>query len=156
MPVEISEQQIRTLDLAPLQAWASLDPAALVQRAGSLELNFDWPKAADDPRELSEIAELRLWSLRADAEYPWLPLVLERGSGQLTRHGAMLLPHQFSRTEGIRFAPEALELWMTHRLFGLDAWARSHNLGIRQGLTQMAAVLGFELDAQFWVGLPPV
>ena len=82
--------------------------------------------------------------------------MLERGSGQLTRHGAMRLPHQFSRTEGIRFAPEALELWMTHRLFGLDAWARSHNLGIRQGLTQMAAVLGFELDAKFWIGLPPV
>ena len=155
-PVEISESQIRQLDLAALQPWFSLSPDALVQQAGSLELHFNWPRADDDPRELSEIAELRLWSLRADAEYPWLPLVLERGSGQLTRHGAMLLPHQFSRTEGIRFAPEALELWMTHRLFGLDAWARSHNLGIRQGLTQMAAVLGFELDAQFWVGLPPV
>jgi hypothetical protein len=154
--VEISEQQIRSLDLAPLQPLASLAPVALVQRAGSLTLNFNWPRAADDPRELSEIAELRLWSLRADAEYAWLPLLLERGSGQLTRHGAMLLPHQFSRHEGIRFAPEALELWVTHRLFGLDAWARSHDLGIRQGLTQMAAVLGFELDAQFWAALPPI
>jgi len=155
MPVEISERQIRSLDLAPLQPLASLNPSALVQRAGSLELSFDWPRAAEDPRELSEIAELRLWSLRADAEYPWLPLLLERASGQLTRHAAMLLPHQFSRTEGIRFAPEALELWMTHRLFGLDAWARSHNLGIRNGLNQMAAVLGFELDDQFWDWLPP-
>ncbi|MEB3208690.1 MAG: CRR6 family NdhI maturation factor [Synechococcus sp.] len=155
MPVEISERQIRSLDLAPLQPLASLNPSALVQRAGSLELSFDWPRTAEDPRELSEIAELRLWSLRADAEYPWLPLLLERASGQLTRHAAMLLPHQISRTEGIRFAPEALELWMTHRLFGLDAWARSHNLGIRNGLHQMAAVLGFELDDQFWDWLPP-
>ncbi|MEX0588926.1 MAG: CRR6 family NdhI maturation factor, partial [Cyanobium sp.] len=143
--VEISEQQVRSLDLTALQPWASLAPAELVQQAGSMDLNFQWPRAADDPRELSEIPELRLWSLRADAEYPWLPLLLERSTGQLTRHGAMLLPHQFSRTEGIRFAPESLELWITHRLFGLDAWARLHRLGIRQGLAQMAAVLGFEL-----------
>ena len=153
--LEISEQQIRSPDLASLQPWASLGAAELVQQAGSLELHFQWPRASDDPRELSEIPELRLWSLRADAECPWLPLLLERSSGQLTRHGAMLLPHQFSRTEGIRFAPEALELWITHRLFGLDAWARQNGLSIRQGLAQMAAVLGFELDASFWNHLPP-
>ena len=50
---------------------------------------------------------------------------------------------------------EALELWITHRLFGLDAWARLNGLSIRQGLAQMAAVLGFELDASFWDHLPP-
>ena len=67
-PVEISESQIRQLDLAALQPWFSLSPDALVQQAGSLELHFNWPRADDDPRELSEIAKLRLWSLRADAE----------------------------------------------------------------------------------------
>ena len=153
--VEITASQVRSLDLDALQPWACLNPAALVQQSGGLTLNFDWPRADDDPRELSEIPELRLWSLRADAELPWLPLVLERSSGQLTRHVAMLVPHHFSRTEGIRFAPEALELWITHRLFGLDAWARSHGLQCRQGLGQMAAVLGFELDAEFWARLPP-
>lgn len=153
--VEITASQIRHLDLGGLQPWARMNPAALVQQAGGLTLNFDWPRADDDPRELSEIPELRLWSLRADAELPWLPLVLERSSGQLTRHVAMLVPHHFSRTEGIRFAPEALELWITHRLFGLDAWASSHGLQCRQGLGQMAAVLGFELDAAFWAALPP-
>jgi len=132
-PVEISESQIRQLDLAALQPWFSLSPDALVQQAGSLELHFNWPRADDDPRELSEIAELRLWSLRADAEAPWLPLLLERGGGQLTRHVAMVLPHQFSRTEGIRFAPESLELWITHRRCSLDAWARLHGLSCRQG-----------------------
>jgi len=152
-PVEISESQIRQLDLAALQPWFSLSPEALVQQAGSLELHFNWPRADDDPRELSEIAELRLWSLRADAEAPWLPLLLERGGGQLTRHVAMVLPHQFSRTEGIRFAPESLELWITHRLFSLDAWARLHGLSCRQGLAQMAAVLGYELDGGFWAPL---
>ena len=153
--LEISEPQLRQLDLSPLLPWAELAPADLVAQASSLEIRFHWPRADDDPRELSEIPELRLWSLRADAEHPWLPLLLERSTGQLTRHAAMLLPHQFNRTEGIRFAPEALELWMTHRLFGLDAWARAEGLSIRQGLGQMAAVLGFELDAEFWTLLPP-
>jgi hypothetical protein len=153
--VTVTADQLRQLDLAPLSPWAALTPQVLVQRAGGLELQFNWPRAADDPRELSEIPELRLWALRADAAHPWLPLVLERGSGQLTRHVAMLLPHGFSRTEGIRFAAESLELWMTHRLFLLDGWARSQGLNCRQGLGQMAAVLGFELDSSFWIPLPP-
>jgi hypothetical protein len=146
---------IRGLRLERLAAWADLDPAALLAAAGRLEIAFDWPREADDPRELSEIPELRLWSLRADALLPWLPLVLDRSSGQLTRHVAMLLPHGFSRTEGIRFAPESLELWLTHRLFLLDDWLRQAGLNGRAGLGQMAAVLGYELDPGFWNPLPP-
>jgi hypothetical protein len=126
----------------------------LLAASGRLELSFSWPREAEDPRELSEIPELRLWSLRADAAHPWLPLVLERASGQLTRHVAMLLPHGFQRTEGIRFAPESLELWLTHRLFLLDGWLRSAGLNGRAGLGQMAAVLGYELDPDFWSRLP--
>ena len=152
-PVLLGPEQIRGLDLAPLEPWAALGPAALLQQGGSLSLRFDWPRADDDPRELSEIPEVRLWALRADAAHPWLPLLLERSSGELTRHVAMLLPHGFSRSEGIRFAPESLELWTTHRLFLLDGWARSLGLNCRQGLGQMAAVLGFELDGSFWQGL---
>lgn len=139
----------------PLEPLFSLEPEALLQQSGSLELRFDWPRADDDPRELSEIPELRLWSLRADALCPWLPLLLERSSGQLTRHVAMLIPHGFSRSEGIRFAPDALELWLTHRLYSLDDWARQHGVNCRAGLGQMAAVLGLELDASFWEPLGP-
>jgi hypothetical protein len=146
----IGSNAIRQLDLAPLDPWATLEPASLMKGGAELTLEFDWPREAEDPRELSEIPEIRLWSLRADAAYPWLPLVLERSSGQLTRHVAMLLPHSFSRTEGIRFAGESLELWITHRLFVLDGWAQGHGLSCRQGLGQMAAVLGFELDSNFW------
>ena len=79
--------------------------------------------------------------------------MLERSQGTLTRHVAMLLPHSFSRTEGIRFAPDSLELWISHRLFLLDHWARAEGLDCRQGLGQMAAVLGFELAPSFWVAL---
>ena len=152
-PLVITADQIHRLDPAALSPLADLPPEELLQRGAGLVLQFAWPRDADDPRELSEIPELRLWSLRADALCPWLPLVLERSGGQLCRHVAMLLPHGFSASEGIRFAPESLELWISHRLFYLDAWSRSHGLNCRQGLAQMAAVLGFELDAAFWTPL---
>jgi hypothetical protein len=156
-PITVSAAAIRALDLAPLAPWTALSPAELIARGADpeqqLQLRFAWPREADDPRELSEIPELRLWSLRADAAHPWLPLVLERSSGELTRHVAMLLPHGFQASEGIRFAPEALELWITHRLFLLDGWAQAQGLNCRQSLGQMAAVLGLELDPGFWDGL---
>ena len=152
-PVVVSADQVRQLDLSVLKPWLELAPAELLARSDQLSLSFDWPQAPEDPRELSEIAELRLWSLRADAHYPWLTLVLERSSGQLCRHVAMQLPHSFSRSEGIRFAPASLELWITHRLFGLEAWGRSQGITCRGQLTAMATVLGYELDPHFWTAL---
>lgn len=154
--IAVSPEAIRSLDLAPLASLLGRPPADYLARSGSMELQLEWPREADDPRELSEIPEVRLWSLRADALCPWLPLMLERSGGQLTRHVAMLLPHGFSRQEGIRFAPESLELWITHRLFQLDEQARASGLNCRGGLAQMAAVLGFELDPGFWSPLPPI
>jgi hypothetical protein len=152
--VTVSADQIRSLDLAPLATLAALPLAERLAFAGQLELQLQWPTAADDPRELSEIPEVRLWCLRADAEQPWLPLLLERSSGTLARHVAMLLPHRFSRNEGLQFAPDSLELWISHRLFQLDALARAAGLECRQGLAQMAAVLGYELDPGFWTFAP--
>ncbi len=154
-PLAISAEAIRRLDLTPLGDLVQWSLPELLERSGSLSLALEWPRQPEDPRELSEIAEVRLWSLRADALLPWLPLLLERSSGQLTRHVAMLLPHGFSRTEGIRFTPESLELWITHRLFLLDHLARREGLSCRGSLSQMAAVLGFELDAGFWEALSP-
>ena len=156
LALTIGPDQIRDLDLSPLAPLAEAPVASLVAAAAQLDLELIWPRLDDDPRELSEVAEVRLWCLRADALHPWLPLLLERSNGSLTRHAAMLLPHGFSRSEGIRFAPESLELWITHRLFWLDAWSIGAGVSCRQGLAQMAAVLGFELDAAFWLpaGLP--
>jgi len=150
LALTISAEQIRALDISPLAPLAEAPVADLLAAAGRLQLELVWPRGDDDPRELSEVAEVRLWSLRADALHPWLPLLLERAGGTLTRHVAMLLPHGFSRTEGLRFAPESLELWITHRLYGLDAWSIQAGLPCRQGLAQMAAVLGFDLDPAFW------
>jgi len=145
---------IAALDLSALEPLARMPARDLLALAGQVELSLEWPRPAEDPRELSEIPEVRLWCLRADALHPWLPLLLERSQGTLTRHAAMLLPHSFSRSEGIRFAPDSLELWISHRLFLLDHWARTQNLDCRQGLGQMAAVLGFELAPSFWLALP--
>ncbi|MEB3242641.1 MAG: CRR6 family NdhI maturation factor [Cyanobacteriota bacterium] len=152
--VTVSAEQIRDLDLAPLEAFSARPLADVLPLSGRVELKLHWPTAPDDPRELSEIAEVRLWSLRADAECPWLPLILERAGGTLARHVAMLLPHRFSRNEGLQFAPDSLELWISHRLFLLDALCRRADLDCRQGLGQMAAVLGYELDPGFWTYAP--
>ncbi len=154
LSLAITTAQIRSLDLTPLRPLAELAPSLQVAQTGRVELSYDWPRTPEDPRELSEIPELRLWTLRADALHPWLPLLLERSGGTLTRHVAMLLPHGFSRSEGIRFAPESLELWITHRIFLLDDRSRAAGVNCRQSLAQMAAVLGFELDPAFWSGLP--
>ena len=150
-PVQINADAIRRLDLTPLQPWSSQPLASLLELGPALELQFDWPREPSDPRELAECPEPRLWALRADARYPWLPLLLERDQGSLIRHVAMVVPHSFNRSEGLRFEPQALELWITHRLMQLDDLCTS-TLGLSQrgNLSQMAASLGYELDAGFW------
>jgi len=152
-PVLINADSIRRLDLSPLQTWSEQSLAELLDNGPVLELSFDWPRDPTDPRELAECPEPRLWALRADARYPWLPLLLERDRGSLIRHVAMVVPHSFSRTEGLRFDPQALELWITHRLMQLDDLGRNNDQQVRGNLSLMAAALGYELDAGFWAML---
>jgi len=148
--IAVGPTQLIQLDLSPLAPLAALPLGELLALEDKLQLALDWPRDDTDPRELSEIPECRLWSLRADAHFPWLPLLMERSSGQLSRHVAMLVPHNFSRTEGIRFDADALSLWISHRLFLLDHWGQQKQIPLRGRLGQMAAVLGFELDPAFW------
>uniref|UniRef100_UPI00202618F2 CRR6 family NdhI maturation factor n=1 Tax=Synechococcus sp. MU1655 TaxID=2508355 RepID=UPI00202618F2 len=112
-PVVIDAVAIQTLDLRPINPWMERPLTDLLSDGAGLELQYKWPRDAEDPRELSECPEPRLWALRADAVYPWLPLVLERSGGSLIQHVAMVVPHNFSPSEGIRFDPQALELWIT-------------------------------------------
>ena len=63
--------------------------------------------------------EPRLWA-PGGCPLPTTALLLERDQGSLIRHVALVVPHSFSRSEGLRFDPEALELWVTHRLMLLD------------------------------------
>ena len=148
--INVSAEQIRALDMAPLQELRQLSAAGLLDLEDSVALQLDWPRADDDPRELSEVPECRLWSLRADALCPWLTLLLQRSDGQLSRHVAMQVLHEFSRNEGLRFDPDDLSLWISHRLFWLDDWGNQQGLALRGRLGQMAAVLGFNVEAGFW------
>ena len=148
--ISVSAEQIRSLDMTPLGALRQHSAAALLELEDSVALQLDWPRAEDDPRELSEVPECRLWSLRADALCPWLALLLQRSDGQLSRHVAMQVLHEFSRTEGLRFDPDDLSLWISHRLFWLDNWGTQQGFSLRGRLSQMAAVLGFNVEAGFW------
>jgi hypothetical protein len=148
--INVSADQISRLDMSPLQELRQRPATALLELEDGLALQLEWPRADDDPRELSEVPECRLWSLRADALCPWLTLLLQRSDGQLSRHVAMQVLHEFSRTEGLRFDPDDLSLWISHRLFWLDDWGNQHGLALRGRLGQMAAVLGFNVEAGFW------
>ena len=86
-PVVIDVAAIQTLDLKALNPWMERPLTDLLSAGAGLELQYNWPRDADDPRELSECPEPRLWALRADAVHPWLPLVLERSGGSLIQLG---------------------------------------------------------------------
>ena len=148
--IALPQSAIARLDLTPLQPLRSLSAAERFACDGQLHLGLDWPRDSDDPRELSEVPELRLWHLRADAACPWLPLLLERGSGQLVRYVAMLVLHRFTPSEGLQLHPNALELWLTQRLMLLDDWCRSNGLRGRRRMELLAAALGLDIDQSFW------
>ncbi|BEV35812.1 CRR6 family NdhI maturation factor [Synechococcus sp. M16CYN] len=150
-PIVIDATSIRHLDLSPLRICTDQSLNSLLDQGPILELNFHWPRDARDPRELAECPEPRLWALRADARYPWLPLILERDRGSLIRHVAMVVSHTFNRSEGLRFDPQALDLWLTHRLMQLDELCNEKlNRPMRGNLSQMAVALGYELNDSFW------
>ncbi|MEA5506262.1 CRR6 family NdhI maturation factor [Halotia wernerae UHCC 0503] len=111
-----------------------------------LRFDIDYPLEPGDPRELSEIPELRLWFVRLDAKYPWLPFLLDWKAGELARYTAMLVPHQFSSKEGIQYNPEALEIFLMHKIFILSDWLKQQNLPSLSRLKYMAQMFGYELD----------
>lgn len=116
------------------------------------QLCFDiqYPLEPGDPRELSEIPELRLWFVRLDAKYAWLPFLLDWKSGELARYTAMLVPHQFSAKEGIQYNPEALEIFLMGKIFVLADWLAEQKIPCQSRLQSMAQMLGYELDEAFF------
>ncbi len=145
----LTAEPINALDLAPAQ---SLIESAMTSGAIATlsdhpwQFKIDYPRAPDDPRELSEIPEIRLWFIRLDAQYPWLPYLLDWESGELSRYAAMLVPHQFSPTDGIQYNPEALEIFVMHKVFVITAWLKQNDLSGRNKLKLMIKTLGYELD----------
>lgn len=70
-----------------------VEPKVFLERTIGFTINYT-REDPNDPRELSEFPDLRLWFLRLDATYPWLPVLLDWRAGELARYAAMLVPHQ--------------------------------------------------------------
>ena len=154
--ITLTPTDLQSLDLTPAQK--VIEPI-LTRHQGALKndgplndpklifsFEIDFPREAGDPRELSEIPEVRLWFIRLDACYPWLPLYLDWESGELSRYTAMLVPHQFSPIDGIRYNPEALEIFVMSKVFTLNAWLKAQGIDGRTRLKFMTQMLGYELD----------
>ncbi|WP_267383767.1 CRR6 family NdhI maturation factor [Cyanobacterium sp. uoEpiScrs1] len=116
----------------------------------TINFEINYPRDSDDPRELSEIPEVRLWFIRLDSIYPWIPFILNWKEGELARYFAMLVPHQFSQTEGIQYNPEALEIFVMHKLFILSDWLKYRNIPHITRLQSMAKMFGYDLDKDFF------
>ena len=150
--IALQTAHFQSLDLTP--ARQVIDPIVsasdATQQLSDKDLIFsfdiDFPREPEDPRELSEIPEVRLWFIRLDTQYPWLPLYLDWESGELSRYSAMLVPHQFSKMDGIRYNPEALEIFVMGKVFALDSWLKANGIDGRSRLKFMTQMLGYELD----------
>lgn len=148
----LNNDSIYNLDLSP--ALMVIEPLLQEGNISSYEqqlrLDINYQRVANDPRELSEIPEVRLWFVRLDAKYPWLPFLLDWKAGELARYAAMLVPHQFSSKEGIQYNPEALEIFLMHKIFILSDWLHKQDIVSPSRLSSLAQILGYELDDAFF------
>jgi hypothetical protein len=146
--ITVSASEIDGLNLAP--ALAVIEPllaaGAIASQDPQLRFVMDYPRDQAEDLELSEIPEVRLWFIRLDATYPWLPYLLDWRSGELARYFAMLVPHQFSPKEGIQFNPQALDILVMQKIFILHDWLKRQNLEGVVKLKQMAELFGYELN----------
>jgi hypothetical protein len=150
---------IEAIDITParlaiekvLHELTAIDPTGSEPPLES-ELKFEihYERELGDPRELSEIPEIRLWFVRLDSTYPWLPYILDWRSGELTRYAAMLVPHQFSSTDGIIYNPEALEIFVMHKVFSISLWLKQRGITNTAKLQQMTQSLGYEIEREFF------
>jgi hypothetical protein len=150
--ISLTDKHIQSVDLTP--AVSVIEPlmAEPIGSANEVKLRFEINISRDpaDPRELSEIPEVRLWFIRLDSRYPWLPLLLDWEAGELGRYAAMLVPHQFSPTEGIRYNPEALEIFVMQKLFVALQWQQQQGITNPSKLKFMTQMLGYEIDDGFF------
>ena len=140
------------LDLSPAQSAIEkfLEDPNSVKTSEGLRFSINYPLEPSDPRELSEIPEIRLWFIRLDARYPWLPVLLDWKAGELARYVAMLVPHEFNRTQGILYNPEALEIFVMRKIFAIALWLQERGLPSKSQLTSMAQLLGYDLDEKLF------
>ncbi len=155
LEITLDSATINTLDLSPVEKLMPqlLQDREITKREQQLKFVLNYDLEASDPRELSEIPEIRLWFIRLDAAYPWLPFFLDWKGGELARYTAMLVPHQFSRSEGIIYNPEGLEIFVMHKIFVLSHWLKQQNIASSFRLKSMAQLLGYEIDESWFSAL---
>jgi hypothetical protein len=144
--ITVSPRHIQTLDLFPVQTilenW--LSSGTLLGHEQEIRFEVEYP--LDEAVELPEIPEVRLWFIRLDSIYPWLPYWLDWRSGELTRYAAMMVPHEFSAREGIQYNPQALDLFVMHKIFTIHHWLKQQGADRSNTLKQMAELFGYELE----------
>ncbi|MBW4696681.1 MAG: CRR6 family NdhI maturation factor [Aphanocapsa lilacina HA4352-LM1] len=148
--LRIEQSAIDRLDLGAVGTHIEQLAGDPLANARQICFEIDYPLAEADPRELPEVQEVRLFFIRLDARYPWLPYLLDWRSGELTRFAAMLVPHQFSAKDGITFAPEAMEIFVMHKIFVMADWLSSTGIANRSELRYLAQALGYDIDAEFF------
>lgn len=93
MPVMFVESSLTNHFLYYYICVILVEPEEFLQRTIGFTINY----TREDPhdlKELSELPDIRLWFVRLDATYPWLPVLLDWRAGELARYAAMLVPHQ--------------------------------------------------------------
>ncbi|KAL4654238.1 hypothetical protein ACB092_01G363700 [Castanea dentata] len=154
--VVIDNDIISRLDLSPFQATTgitsplSVEPKEFLERTIGFTINYT-REDQYDPRELTEFPDIRLWFVRLDATYPWLPVLLDWRAGELARYAAMLVPHQMNMRMGVVFNPEALELFVMKKVFIVYSWLKLHDIPKpRLKTSDMARMLGFGIGDELF------
>ncbi|XP_065850144.1 protein CHLORORESPIRATORY REDUCTION 6, chloroplastic-like [Euphorbia lathyris] len=154
--VLIDNDNITRLDLSPFATATgiisplSAKPKEYLERTIGFSINYE-REDPRDPRELSEYPDVRLWFVRLDAVYPWLPVLLDWRAGELARYAAMLVPHQMNMKMGVVFNPEALELFIMNKVFVVYSWLKEHNIPKpRLKTSHMARMLGFGIGDELF------
>jgi hypothetical protein len=152
LTIVLNQQAINHLDLSPAKKVLEQLPLdkEIATYEQKLQFKINYERDNNDPREISEIPEIRLWFVRLDAAYPWLPFLLNWRNGELVRYGAMLVPHQFNRSEGIIYNPEALEIFVMHKTFILAEWLKQREIPSQFRLKSMAQMFGYDLEDSFF------
>ncbi|MCU0551156.1 MAG: CRR6 family NdhI maturation factor [Leptolyngbya sp. Prado105] len=152
MIIQLNAEQIDAVDLSP--TIAIIDPLMFKIREyeQSIQFKIDYPLEPGDPREFSEVPEVRLWFIRLDALYPWMPFLLNWSEKELGRYAAMLVPHQIQK-DGIEYNPEALEIFVMQKTFVMMNWLEGQRIESRSRIQAMAKTLGYDLDDAFFLML---
>ncbi|NEN92718.1 MAG: CRR6 family NdhI maturation factor [Okeania sp. SIO3H1] len=154
--IALNTEHFHNLDVSPVQSVISqlLSEGAIASSEQQLNFTINYNRDPQDPRELSEIPEVRLWFIRLDSLYPWLPFLLNWKEGELARYTAMLVPHQFHRTEGVQYNPEALEIFLMQKIFVLRKWLHQQDISSKSRLMSMSQMLGYDLAEEFFSSIP--